>query len=344
LAPRGPQARSEHASDPTSDRDVTPPQSLPPASHGTCDTAPQAIPPPPPDDITLVLAFRDHLAREISHLESQTEDLSTLEASLAPLEAEARKLAAELSALRRKASTKLAKEVEAALADLGMERARFSVELAPASDLTPTGLDVVDFIVATNPGLPASPLRKVASGGELSRVMLALKGILAAGDRVSVLVFDEIDANVGGRLGAIIGSKLRALAAGHQVLCITHLPQIAAYADRHLTVRKSQSKDATTSTVRPIEGEDRISELAEMIGGHTLTPTTRAQAQELLSSAASPPRAFPYRASAPSPTRASAPTHTPPSINSGGGGSDPAATLSAPTATPVKNPARRKVG
>jgi DNA repair protein RecN (Recombination protein N) len=115
--------------------------------------------------------------------------------------------------------------------------------------------------------------------------MLAIKSILAAGDRVSVLVFDEIDANVGGRLGSVIGQKLRDLAQHHQVLCITHLPQIAAYAMQHLTVRKHSQGKQTTTTVRKMEGADRLEELSEMIGGTKITDTTRAQAQELLDAA-----------------------------------------------------------
>ena len=117
--------------------------------------------------------------------------------------------------------------------------------------------------------------------------MLALKGILAQSDRISVLVFDEIDANVGGRLGSIIGNKLRGLASHHQVLCITHLPQIASYADQHLTVRKEVIGDRTETKVRPMEGTERLQELAEMIGGQRITDTTRAQAQELLDAALS---------------------------------------------------------
>ncbi|MDB5297668.1 MAG: recN [Phycisphaerales bacterium] len=152
---------------------------------------------------------------------------------------------------------------------------------------TPSGFDVVEFVAQTNPGQPAQPLRKIASGGELSRIMLALKGILAAGDRVSVLVFDEIDSNVGGRLGSIIGNKLRSLADHHQVLCITHLPQIASYADRHLTVRKEVVDNKTETKVRAMEGEDRVRELAEMTGGQRITDTTLAQARELLDAAES---------------------------------------------------------
>ena len=125
----------------------------------------------------------------------------------------------------------------------------------------------------------------IASGGELSRIMLGLKGILADSDRISVLVFDEIDANVGGRLGSVIGRKLRGLAEHHQVLCITHLPQIASYADRHLTVRKVVGKNDTQTSVRMVAGEERIGELAEMIGGPRITDTTRAQARELLDGA-----------------------------------------------------------
>src|SRR5205085_6170693 len=119
------------------------------------------------------------------------------------------------------------------LAELGMEKATFTVAFTKSVQPLASGLDQIEFIAQTNPGQLAQPLRKIASGGELSRIMLALKGILAGGERVSVLVFDEIDANVGGRLGSVIGSKLRKLAARHQVLCITHLPQIASFADRH---------------------------------------------------------------------------------------------------------------
>jgi DNA repair protein RecN (Recombination protein N) len=119
----------------------------------------------------------------------------------------------------------------------------------------------------------------------MSRIMLALKGILAQSDRISVLVFDEIDANVGGRLGSIIGNKLRHLASHHQVLCITHLPQIASYADRHLTVRKEVVDNRTETKVRTMEGPERLEELSEMIGGHKVTDVTRAQAKELLDTA-----------------------------------------------------------
>jgi DNA repair protein RecN (Recombination protein N) len=166
-----------------------------------------------------------------------------------------------------------------------MEKASFIVGFTKAAEMLASGLDEIEFILQTNPGQAAQPLRKIASGGELSRIMLALKGILAQGDRTSILVFDEIDATVGGRLGAVIGSKLRRLATAHQVLCITHLPQIASFADRHLTVRKQVVDNKTVTSVRTVRGVERIEELAEMIGGQHITATTRAQASELLNAA-----------------------------------------------------------
>ena len=179
--------------------------------------------------------------------------------------------------------------IERELAELGMEKAKFSIDISAATDAAASGYDAVEFIAQTNPGLAPQPLRKIASGGELSRIMLALKGVLAAGDRVSVLVFDEIDSNVGGRLGSIIGNKLRSLATHHQVLCITHLPQIASYGDRHLTVRKEVHEGLTSTKVRPMTGDERLEEIAEMIGGERITDTTRAQARELLDSAQGAP-------------------------------------------------------
>ncbi len=241
------------------------------------------------DSITSVLLYRDQIAAGIAELEKQSDDLSEFQRVIAPLEGELAELAEDLSTKRRGAAKRLAPQIDRQLAELGMEKAVFTIQLnrdQPAA----VGIDAVEFIVQTNPGQAAQPLRKVASGGELSRVMLSLKGVLAAGDRVSVLVFDEIDSNVGGRLGAVIGQKLRDLARHHQVLCITHLPQIACYADRHLTVRKTSKGKVTETSVRVMAGAERIEELAEMIGGQRITPTTRAQAQELLDAAAPPAR------------------------------------------------------
>ena len=165
-----------------------------------------------------------------------------------------------------------------------------------------TGLDHIDFLARTNPGQDERPLREIASGGELSRVMLAIKSVLSsktgartpAGNGVDILVFDEIDANIGGRLGDIIGRKLRELAVSKnndkQVLCITHLPQIAAFADRHFHIVKAVAGTGkakhTDTTVQTLVGQDRINELAEMLAGTGATATSRRQAKELIAAAA----------------------------------------------------------
>jgi DNA repair protein RecN (Recombination protein N) len=248
------------------------------------------------DPLETTLAYREEIGRKMSQLERATDEFSSLQTELKPLLEELKGLGAELTEKRKSVAKKLAPLVESQLSALGMEKAKFTNAFSAAvgsiagEDLpaSPAGFDQIEFIAQTNPGQLPQPLRKIASGGELSRIMLALKGILAQSDRISVLVFDEIDANVGGRLGSTIGNKLRQLASHHQVLCITHLPQIASYADRHFTVRKQVIDNQTATTVKTMTGPERIEELAEMIGGQRVTETTRAQARELLDSATSP--------------------------------------------------------
>ncbi|HEV8606005.1 MAG TPA: DNA repair protein RecN [Tepidisphaeraceae bacterium] len=231
------------------------------------------------------LVYREEIGKKIEELSKESEDLEVLKKRLEPLAGTMKKVGEKLSGARRAAGKKLVPLVEKELGELGMEKAIFSVSIEQSAEVSPCGVDVVEFVAQTNPGQGAQPLRKIASGGELSRVMLALKGILAQTDGTSVLVFDEIDANVGGRLGSVIGLKLRELAAHHQVLCITHLPQIACYADRHLTVRKIVKGGETETSVRVVNGVERIEELAEMIGGQRVSDVTRAQAEELLEGA-----------------------------------------------------------
>jgi DNA repair protein RecN (Recombination protein N) len=245
------------------------------------------------DPVEATLNYRREIGDKIAKLERATDDHTALLAQLKPLIAQLNEFGTELSEKRKAVARKLGPLVECQLGELGMDKAKFTLSLAPATGAiagealpgTPSGFDQLEFIAQTNPGQLPQPLRKIASGGELSRIMLALKSILAQSDRISVLVFDEIDANVGGRLGSTIGNKLRHLAAHHQVLCITHLPQIASYADRHLTVRKEIIANETATNVRVMSGDERLQELAEMIGGQRITDTTRAQAKELLDAA-----------------------------------------------------------
>ena len=241
-----------------------------------------------------LVEFRAEIGQQIEDLKSDDMDLEKVEARCKELDRELEELGRELSDQRQAAAKKLAPDVVALVHELGMEKAEFEIafEAQDLAEAGPAGLDQVEMMVRTNPGQPARPLRKIASGGEMSRLMLALKSILADADSVNVLVFDEIDAQIGGRMGTVIGSRLRALAeGGHQVLCITHLPQIAAWADRHLRITKriettEDSETAQASTVvHALEDDDRLDELAEMLAGDEASQTTREQAKELIAQA-----------------------------------------------------------
>jgi DNA repair protein RecN (Recombination protein N) len=246
------------------------------------------------DPLDAVVAFRADLATKLEALTGDDADLTTLRDRIDTLQEELSQAGVALTKLRRKAGKKLRPLVESQLAELGMAEATFDVQITSLKpddpNVTASGLDIVELMICPNPGQATCPLRDIASGGELSRIMLGLKSILASNDRVSVMVFDEIDANIGGRLGAIVGRKMRQLAHAtdgdaHQVLCITHLPQIAAFADRHLHIEKTIDGDDTRTCVQPLDGVRRLAELAEMISGKAFTDASLAQAQDLLDTA-----------------------------------------------------------
>jgi DNA repair protein RecN (Recombination protein N) len=213
-------------------------------------------------------------------------------ANLTAREADARRrLAAEaekLSEMRLTAAKKLAKAVDALLPPLGMPDGRFSVALIARDEPTAEGAEDVEFRVALNVGHEDRPLARVASGGELSRVMLALKTILARVDRVPTLIFDEVDAGIGGRVGLQVGDTLRRVAKEHQVFAISHLPQIAARAHHHIVVAKGAKGGVTTADITVLEGTSRVNEIARMLGGDPESKVSRAHAKELLESAAAP--------------------------------------------------------
>ncbi len=213
-------------------------------------------------------------------------------ANLTAREADARKRlfaeAEKLSELRMTAAKKLAKSVDALLPDLGMPDGRFSVSLVTRDEPTAEGAEDVEFRVALNVGHEDRPLARVASGGELSRVMLALKTILARVDRVPTLVFDEVDAGIGGRVGLQVGDTLRRVAREHQVFAISHLPQIAARAHHHIVVAKGARGGVTTADISVLEGNSRVSEIARMLGGDPESKVSRAHAKELLETATTP--------------------------------------------------------
>ena len=174
-----------------------------------------------------------------------------------------------LSAKRRKAAPRLAKEIRKHLAELGFKQAAFEVNLAALDEPSAAGLESVEFGFGPNPGEPLKPLRQIASSGEISRVMLSIKSALAKQDRTPLMVFDEIDANVGGEIARAVGEKMAALGEKHQVVAITHFPQVAAMAAQHFLVYKKVSKGRTLSSLQEVRGEERIEELMRMLGGES---------------------------------------------------------------------------
>ncbi len=244
----------------------------------------------PVDDLIL---YRLSLDEQEEKLQKQEDDLGGIQAELAAAWAKLKEAAEELSGRRRKVAKKLADETQRQLADLGMAEARLTAVLEPidlgddpTAGVVPTwGVDQLELTLAANPGEPARPLRKVASGGELSRTMLAIKTVLAGHDRLGTLIFDEIDANVGGRLGDVIGQKLAALSRTHQVICVTHLPQVASYARHHWTLRKTKKANRTVLNIRLLEEAERLEELASMLRGEARGETTRKEAAAMLETA-----------------------------------------------------------
>ena len=239
-----------------------------------------------------LIAYRDTLDVKESSLQKQEDDLGGIETVLRAAYGEMKDAAQALSKARAKVAKKLAADAQKHLADLGMPKAKLdavieviSLPTDPmAGEIPAFGIDQLELMLTANPGEPARPLRKVASGGELSRTMLALKTVLAAHDPVRTLVvFDEIDANVGGRLGDVLGQKLAALGRSHQVLCVTHLPQVASYAAYQWTIRKSTSARRTATTIAALTSEEaRVEELAMMLRGESRSETTRKEAAEML--------------------------------------------------------------
>ena len=236
-----------------------------------------------------VLGFRDEVARELANLEGAEGREAEIGRERAERVASLAADAEKLSAGRRRAGRKLERVVESALHELGMPEARFRVALLPAESPTdlpcgPAGSEHAEFRLSANAGESPRPLRKVASGGELSRAFLALKGALREHGAGMVLIFDEVDAAIGGRAADKVGRALAELAAQHQVLCITHLPQIAAFANVHFRVQKASRGGRTRAAIARIDGADRVAEIARMAGGEKVGEATLRHARELLAS------------------------------------------------------------
>ena len=217
-----------------------------------------------------VIAFGDDAQRKLASLEARDEDLARINAQLKKIDGELLQVGRELSAARRKLIPQLSKAAVKQLAALGFKQSHFDVAISTAPDLSrvsSSGLDEIEFQFAPNVGEPARPLRAIASSGEMARVMLALKTVLAAEDEIPVLVFDEVDANVGGETAHAVGEKMKQIARQRQVLCITHLAPVAAMADAHFVVAKEVKSGRTTTEITLLDGRERVTELARMLGG-----------------------------------------------------------------------------
>ncbi|MEI7945321.1 MAG: DNA repair protein RecN [bacterium] len=234
--------------------------------------------------IAAVLALcKKHDAR-LNDLLTRTEQIDKLNKQLAELTQTLLKKGADLTKARIIAATKLAKAITAELHDLGFLKSGFSVDILPIEP-DKHGADDVSFGFAPNPGEPMRPLKAIASSGEIARVMLAVKAVLASHDSIPVLVFDEIDSNIGGEVGRAVGKKLRRVAESHQVISITHLPQSAVYGHQHYRVTKDVVKNRTRMQVQLLTGDARVDEIARMLGGKGLTSVIESHARELLASA-----------------------------------------------------------
>jgi len=227
-----------------------------------------------------VIAFGETAAERLRKCASRGEELERLAREIETTRTSLLAAGKKLSTLRHAAAPKLAADVCRELRDLGFKKSGFEIALQPCEKLAPRGLETVEFLFSPNPGEPLKPLKAVASSGEISRVMLAVKSALAAQDTVGLLVFDEIDANVGGEIAHTVGAKMRSLGRGRQILCITHLPQVAAAAGAQCVVTKDFLGGRTRSHLAPVEGRARVEEIARMLGGKS--DVALAHAGELL--------------------------------------------------------------
>jgi DNA repair protein RecN (Recombination protein N) len=231
-----------------------------------------------------LLALREKRAQKLSDLEDRDAKMQELDVHIAAALKKVAKAGADLTASRRKASSRLAAAVTKELRGLGFLQAGFSVALEPREP-DPSGCDTVVYRFEPNPGESSRPLAQIASTGEIARVMLAVKTVIAGLDAIPVLIFDEIDANLGGETGRAVGEKLKSVARHHQVIAITHLPQSAVYGDRHMVVEKTVAGGRTRSAIREVAGDERVREVARMLGGEKATSVVLRHAQELLGTA-----------------------------------------------------------
>ncbi|MCP4268854.1 MAG: DNA repair protein RecN [Candidatus Brocadiaceae bacterium] len=247
------------------------------------------------DSIENIISNFENIKAKLEKLLKENDDIDTIEKELKQLEKRACNVGSKLTQGRKRASKKLSALIKKELVELGIAEGWFEINISTINitnsdqsifeNSNRSGFDRVEFMFSSNPGEELKPLRKIGSGGEISRIMLALKRHLAQADQTPVLIFDEIDSNIGGRMGRIIGEKLRLVSQSHQVVCITHLPQIASYAEQHFKVNKSVRRNKTFVTINKLSSKERLEEIAEMIRGTEKSDVTRKQAKEMIDDA-----------------------------------------------------------
>jgi len=247
--------------------------------------------------ITELLKYKNEVVAELEKAFNINEGISVLRTKLTNIELNLSKSAVELTKKRKKWANNLEKSISKELEDLGMKNVKFEVDIRTKDDpdgievegkkvhINEEGIDEIEFLISTNPGEPLKPLVKIISGGESSRIMLALKSIMAEVDNISCLIFDEIDTGIGGRTAQAVGEKLSKISSKRQILCVTHSPQIASLGDTHFLIQKESIDKKVSTKVYSIEGQERINELARMLGGAEITKNTIIHAQEMLNMA-----------------------------------------------------------
>lgn len=233
-----------------------------------------------------IMGYREKIEKELKDLANREDRIRELKEEVKSLKADVYRLGNAISKERAAGAKILKERTEKELQELGMKGTKFEARFIPLEDASETGLEEVEFLISPNPGEPVKPLAKIASGGEISRIMLAFKTVLAKVDNIPLLIFDEIDVGIGGEIASLVGKKLKKLSQHHQVVCITHLQQIASYGDHHFRVLKARKRKRTITEVKELSRDERVEEIARMIAGEEITDLSLKHAREFLKEAA----------------------------------------------------------
>lgn len=233
-------------------------------------------------DINALIEYREELQSRLSDIRDSDSNLSELEDKINQTAASLKAACKSLTAARKESASCLEELISLQLMQLGFDNSRFEISFDKSDSFTREGCDAVEFLISTNKGEPMKPLSRIASGGEMSRIMLAFKKIIGDYDEIPTMIFDEIDSGISGIAASVVGQKLREISGNHQIICITHLPQIAACGTTNYRIAKHSDEEMTYTTIEPLAEEDKIHEIARLLGGNNITDTTLASARELI--------------------------------------------------------------